>query len=64
MLMPAYMIWGLCFTRWFNIPYGSLSAAMTQDVNDRTQLASFRQGGSLLALLITGVIFMPIVPAI
>lgn len=56
----SYMIWGLCYSM-VNIPYGSLSAAMTQDVNDRTQLASFRQGGSLLALLITGVVFMPIV---
>ncbi len=56
----SYMIWGLCYSM-VNIPYGSLSAAMTQDVHDRTQLASFRQGGSLLALLITGVVFMPIV---
>ena len=56
----TYMIWGFCYSM-VNIPYGSLSAAMTQDVQDRTQLASYRQAGSLLALLITGVIFMPIV---
>ena len=56
----SYMIWGFCYSM-VNIPYGSLAAAMTQDVNDRTQLASFRQAGSLIALLITGVIFMPIV---
>lgn len=56
----SYMIWGFWYSM-VNIPYGSLAAAMTQDVNDRTQLASFRQAGSLLALLITGVIFMPIV---
>lgn len=56
----SYMIWGLCYSM-VNIPYGSLAAAMTQDVNDRTQLASFRQAGSLIALLITGVAFMPIV---
>lgn len=56
----TYMVWGFWYSM-VNIPYGSLSAAMTQDVDDRTQLASFRQAGSLLALLITGVIFMPIV---
>ncbi len=56
----SYMIWGLCYSL-TNIPYGSLAAAMTQNLYDRTQLASFRQAGSLLALLITGVIFMPIV---
>lgn len=56
----SYMIWGFWYSM-VNIPYGSLSAAMTQDVDDRTQLASFRQAGSLLALLITGVVFMPIV---
>lgn len=56
----TYMIWGFWYSM-VNIPYGSLAAAMTQDVDDRTQLASFRQAGSLMALLITGVIFMPIV---
>ena len=56
----SYMLWGFCYSM-VNIPYGSLAAAMTQDVNDRTQLASYRQAGSLVALLITGVVFMPIV---
>lgn len=56
----SYMVWGFWYSM-VNIPYGSLASAMTQDVDDRTQLASFRQAGSLLALLITGVVFMPIV---
>jgi GPH family glycoside/pentoside/hexuronide:cation symporter len=55
----SYMAWGLLYS-FTNVPYGSLGSVMTQDVQDRTQLASFRQAGSLSALLITGVIFMPI----
>ena len=56
----SYMLWGVCYSL-VNIPYGTLASAMTQHVSDRTQLASFRQAGSLSALLITGVVFMPIV---
>jgi GPH family glycoside/pentoside/hexuronide:cation symporter len=55
----SYMAWGVLYS-FTNVPYGSLGSVMTQDVQDRTQLASFRQAGSLSALLITGVIFMPI----
>lgn len=56
----TYMMWGVCYS-FTNVPYGSLGAAITQHVQDRTLLASFRQAGSLGALLITGVIFMPLV---
>lgn len=56
----TYMIWGLLYS-FTNTPYGSLASVMTQDVNDRAKLASFRQAGSVGALLITGVVFMPIV---
>ena len=55
---------GFMLTRWFNIPYGSLSAAMTQDVNDRTQLASFRQSGLVIGIANNWCDLMPIVPAI
>ncbi|MDS0525995.1 glycoside-pentoside-hexuronide (GPH):cation symporter [Clostridium sp. SHJSY1] len=55
----AYMIWGLVYS-FTNIPYGSLASVMTQDVNDRSQMATFRQAGSLGAQLITGVAFVPI----
>lgn len=56
----AYMLWGIGYS-FTNVPYGSLSAAMTKDPEDRTSLASFRQMGSVLALLITGVAVMPFV---
>lgn len=56
----SYMAWGVCYS-FTNVPYGSLGATITQHVQDRTLLASFRQAGSLGALLITGVIFMPLV---
>jgi GPH family glycoside/pentoside/hexuronide:cation symporter len=55
----AYMIWGLCYS-FTNVPYGSLASVMTQDVEDRSQLATYRQAGSLGAQLITGVAFVPI----
>lgn len=56
----SYMLFGVLYS-FTNIPYGSLSSVMTQDVNDRTLLASFRQGGSLLALVITSAVFMRVV---
>ncbi len=56
----TYMAWGVLYS-FTNVPYGSLGASITQNVQDRTLLASFRQAGSLGALLITGVIFMPLV---
>jgi glycoside/pentoside/hexuronide:cation symporter, GPH family len=55
----AYMIWGLVYS-FTNVPYGSLASVMTQDVDDRSQLATYRQAGSLGAQLITGVAFVPI----
>lgn len=56
----TYMIWGVGYS-FTNVPYGSLGSVITQDVNERASLASFRQIGSSGALLITGVIFMPLV---
>lgn len=44
-----------------NVPFGSMVPAMTKDPNERAQLASFRQAGSNLGLLISTVGFMPIV---
>ncbi|HEX9026237.1 MAG TPA: glycoside-pentoside-hexuronide (GPH):cation symporter [Clostridium sp.] len=55
----TYMAWGLCYS-FTNVPYGSLASVMTRDVEDRSQLASFRQAGSLGAQLITGIAFVPI----
>lgn len=56
----TYMAFGLAYSI-VNIPYGSLQSSMTQDVQERTQLASFRQFGASLALLLTGVAVMPLV---
>ena len=58
----SYMAWGVLYS-FTNIPYGSLASVMTQNPVQRAQLASFRQAGSVSALLITGVAFMPIVLA-
>lgn len=55
----AYMAWGLVYS-FTNVPYGSLASVMTRDVEERSQLATFRQAGSLGAQLITGVAFVPI----
>lgn len=55
----AYMIWGLVYS-FTNVPYGSLASVMTQDVEERSELATYRQAGSLGAQLITGVAFVPI----
>ncbi|MBT0773348.1 glycoside-pentoside-hexuronide (GPH):cation symporter [Kineosporia sp. J2-2] len=58
----TYMAWGVLYS-FTNVPYGSLSSVMTQNAGQRSQLASFRQAGSVTALLVTGVAFMPIVLA-
>lgn len=59
----TYMLWGLLYS-FTNVPYGSLASVMTQDSEERAKLASFRQAGSVGALLVTGVVFMPIVLAV
>lgn len=55
-----YMLWGVAYS-FTNIPYGSLGAAITQNANERTSISTFRQIGSLGALLITSVIVMPLI---
>lgn len=55
----TYMMWGLLYS-FTNVPYGSLASVMTRDVSDRSELATFRQAGSLGAQLITGAAFVPI----
>jgi GPH family glycoside/pentoside/hexuronide:cation symporter len=56
----TYMLFGLAYAI-VNIPYGSLSAAMTQDPVDRASLGSFRAIGSQTALFISGIVVIPIV---
>lgn len=55
----TYMIWGVMYS-FTNVPYGSLASVMTRDVEERSELATFRQAGSLGAQLITGVAFVPL----
>lgn len=56
----TYMIFGLAYS-FINIPYGSLASAITQDSNERTQLASFRNGFASIGALVTGVAVIPLV---
>lgn len=56
----TYMLWGVLYS-FTNVPYGSLGSVITQDTQDRTALSTFRQIGSSGALLITGVVFMPLI---
>lgn len=57
-----YMIFGTSYSI-ANIPYGSLIPAMTRNPQERSVLASLRQGGGSLGLLIATVAFWPIVNA-
>lgn len=57
-----YMIFGTAYSI-VNIPYGALIPAMTRNPQERSVLASLRQGGGTLGLLIATVAFWPIVNA-
>jgi GPH family glycoside/pentoside/hexuronide:cation symporter len=56
----TYMAFGLSYSI-VNIPYGSLAASMTQESVDRASLGSFRAIGSQFAMLISGMVVIPIV---
>jgi glycoside/pentoside/hexuronide:cation symporter, GPH family len=56
----TYMAFGLAYSI-VNIPYGSLAASMTQDSVDRASLGSYRAIGSQFAMLISGMVVIPIV---
>lgn len=56
----TYMIFGTVYSIG-NIAYGSIVPAMTKNSHERSILASFRQAGSNLGLLLSMVAFMPIV---
>ncbi len=56
----TYMLFGLAYS-FVNIPYGSLASVMTQDSVERTKLASFRQAGSTIGGLVTGVVVIPLI---
>lgn len=56
----SYMLWGV-FYSFANIPYGTLASTMTRDPQERTSLAAFRQLGSTMALLLSGIMVVPMV---
>ncbi|MDO5375059.1 MAG: MFS transporter [Staphylococcus rostri] len=56
----TYMLFNMAYS-FVNIPYGSLSASMTLNADDRTQLSVFRNLGSQGAMFITGIIVIPLV---
>jgi glycoside/pentoside/hexuronide:cation symporter, GPH family len=57
-----YIVFGSAYSL-VNIPYGALIPAMTTNPQERSVLASLRQGGSTLGLLVATVAFLPIVNA-
>ena len=58
----VYMLFGTVYSI-ANIPYGALVPAMTRNLQERSVLSSLRQGGGTLGLLISTVVFWPIVNA-
>lgn len=58
----TYNVMGIFYSI-VNIPYGSLSAAMTIDSEERTSLAAFRNFGAQIAALLAGAVVVQIVAA-
>lgn len=54
-----YFLTGCLFYSLVNIPYGSLAAAMTQDSNERSRLATFRTMGSTLMQITLAFLIAP-----
>lgn len=59
----AYMLFGTCYSI-SNIPFGSMIPTMTKNSQERSELASYRQAGSNLGLMIATIGFMPIVTSL
>lgn len=56
----TYMLFNAAYSV-VNIPYGSLSASMTVNAEDRTQLSVYRNLGSQAALFVAGIVVIPLV---
>ena len=54
----SYLVFGLAYSL-TNIPYGSLATSLTQDMVERSKLATFRVFGSNLAILTLAVVVSP-----
>lgn len=59
----TYMLSGVIIYTAMNIPYGALSALMTEDAVDRGLLSSFRMVGAYAGSLIVAALTMPLVDA-
>ncbi|MFC4892589.1 glycoside-pentoside-hexuronide (GPH):cation symporter [Pseudofrancisella aestuarii] len=55
----TYLAWGMAYT-FVNIPYGSLAAAMTNDLRDRASLSITRSIGSKTGAIIPQILVLPI----
>ena len=55
-MFVTYLLWGsICYTA-INIPYGSMSSVMSDKVEDRAALSTFRGVGSLIPQVLIGVV--------
>lgn len=55
-VLVTYIIWGSFFYTSCNIPYGSLSAVITNDAKGRNSLSTFRSVGAMCSGMIIGVV--------
>lgn len=54
-----FMMFGLSYSL-MNCSYGAMIPAITKNLNERAQLAAYRQGGATIGLLICTVAFIPL----
>lgn len=54
-MIVTYILWGSIFYTSINIPYGSMTSAISADAKDRASLSTWRSIGSTLAGLVIGV---------
>lgn len=59
----TYILFGIAYTV-VNIPYSSLTAALTQDPHERTILSTFRMVFAMLGAVLIAVVLLPFVKAL
>lgn len=52
----TYLLWGSIFYTSINIPYGSMTSAISPEAKDRSELSTYRTIGATLAGLVIGVV--------
>lgn len=55
-MVVTYLLWGSIFYTSINIPYGSMSSAISGEASDRAQLSTWRTVGGTAAGLLIGVL--------